>query len=298
MPGGGRRTGLARSNTNGNPMQDTPATPPQQSKFKGRLYQWLGVAGGLVWAFVCFAIWEEAEGFAKAAIGLVGIFGVIGFMLLFDTGKRHLLPDADKVMDEDPRPPVIYLRSFDDDDTPVDLEWALADIMETVGPFVAIGRPGDKIPPLGASRSYVADKDWQGFVIKLLDRSALVVLLAGKTEGLHWELGQCGRRIQPSRLVVLVPKDKDVYETFRTNVQKSGIRIELPPFPNRDVARFGAGDLCGLVHFDDRWQGTFVPFRRAFFKGASHEMGDQFDARHGTLASRLSAGCRQGRSCH
>lgn len=244
---------------------------PQKSAQRGRLFQILAVVGGVLWAFVLFAFWESSDGFIKPLIGLVLLVGIGGFVALFERGKQHLSPDAEEAMRSDPRAPVVYLRSFEDDDSPNNLEWALCDVMDDVGPFVAIGRPGDTIPPLGASRAYIKDKNWKNYVTGLLDRSALVVLLAGRTAGLKWELGQCGRRIDPERVVVLIPKEREAYEQFRTNVQDSGIPIDLPPYPAENTARHKAGEICGLVHFDKDWRGSFIPFERALLKGSSHE---------------------------
>ena len=41
-----------------------------------------------------------------------------------------------------------------DDEEAVGLEYSLSEVMDEVGPFVAVGRPGDKLPPLGVARSW------------------------------------------------------------------------------------------------------------------------------------------------
>jgi hypothetical protein len=51
--------------------------------------------------------------------------------------------------------------------------------MSKIGPFVAIGRPGERLPQLGAIRLYVADPEWQEMVTRLMSEAALVVLRAG-----------------------------------------------------------------------------------------------------------------------
>jgi len=148
----------------------------------------------------------------------------------------------------------------------------LAQVMDEVGPFVAVGRPGDQLPPLGASRSYRGDTDWQSYVLGLLHRATLVILLAGRTQGLAWELRQCAQRITPERLVVLVPNKRASYDAFQATARAAGIPLTLPPFPEAETARYDADDISGLVHFDRNWQGHFSAFPRAFWKGASHEI--------------------------
>ena len=43
-------------------------------------------------------------------------------------------------------------------------EQELADILEHVGPVVAVGKPGEPLPELGAARLYVSHDEWQGKV--------------------------------------------------------------------------------------------------------------------------------------
>jgi hypothetical protein len=53
---------------------------------------------------------------------------------------------------------------------------------------VAIGQPGEPVPPYGASRGYFADGDWKGIVAKLADDSRCIVICLDQTEGVLWEL--------------------------------------------------------------------------------------------------------------
>jgi len=176
------------------------------------------------------------------------------------------------VVASDRRPPVVYLRSFDDDYAVSIEEEILADILDEVGPFVAIGRPEDKLPPLGASRKYLPDGPWKPHVLNLLNRASLVVLLAGKTEGLAWEMAQCRRRLDPKQLVVLVQRDRAAYEAFIERVQAEDMSIVLPSFPAPNAAPHHAGQFCGLVRFDERWNGRFEPFQKAAWIGQGHEI--------------------------
>jgi hypothetical protein len=122
-------------------------------------------------------------------IGLLILSFAFGVGVFFwKWGKQHLVPLAEETVANDDRPPIVYLRSFADDDQIAADEEALAAIMDEAGPFVAVGRPGDTLPPLGASRFYLPGKDWQGFVSQLLDDAALVLIMAGRTEGLGWEI--------------------------------------------------------------------------------------------------------------
>lgn len=177
---------------------------------KGVLIRWcafaillLGVAGTLLITFVFTdfaASWNGYANFVPLAIG-----GGIWFVL-YARSKRYFVLSAQDVLAEDTRPPVIYLRSFKDDrgssvntmknrfplwrllhpfklwasglnvfDTRTEEE-ILAEVLHQIGPVVGIGRPGEKLPLLGAARVYVGDDHWQQTVHDFLSRAGLVVL--------------------------------------------------------------------------------------------------------------------------
>ena len=110
----------------------------------------------------------------------MAIFGA--GMSLYKSGKKHLIVSAEQALREDRRRPVVYLRSFLDDkitsqskqdpampfirdnDFLETEEEALAKVLQEVGPFVAIGIPGEELPELGAARTYVGDAEWKAVV--------------------------------------------------------------------------------------------------------------------------------------
>ena len=245
---------------------------PEQSLARGRLYKGLAIGLGIVIGLPLLVVIADAKGFERALWGTLAFAIGSGLYLLHQHGDRHTAPSADDVLASDPRAPILYLRSFEDDEEAAGLEYSLSEVMADAGPFVAVGRPGDKLPPLGVSRSYQREEDWQAYVIGLIDCAALVVMLAGRTEGLVWELRQCARRLRPERLVVLVPNQRSSYEQFQATARGAGIPLTLPPFPSREAARFAADHISGLVVFDGDWQGRFSGFPRAFWKGTSHEI--------------------------
>jgi hypothetical protein len=186
-------------------------------------------------------------------------FGVVWWAAVFDSwgwallagltayvGYRMSLPDAAAVLAADPRPPVLYLRSFADDLSnnlnphgglayllgitrpwgfwrvlvplfslyPLRLwklvagiahdssEEQLASYFGHVGPFVAIGRPGERVRLGGAYRVYLRDDEWQGWVLRQMERAACVILQPAETEGVFWEVAQAARRVAPHKLVI------------------------------------------------------------------------------------------------
>jgi hypothetical protein len=76
----------------------------------------------------------------------------------------------------------------------------------SLGPSITIGEPGEKLPPLGASREYLSSGDWKTVVSKLIDEAALIVFILGDTDNLFWEFSTTiGKRGKDALLVVVPP---------------------------------------------------------------------------------------------
>jgi hypothetical protein len=155
-----------------------------------------------------------------------GIFALlIWFPLtvyLYRRARRRALLPAAELGKKNPRPPVLYLRSFHDDEIKmraraangrsnlervlsIRFEEVITDHLWRYGPVVAIGRPGEQLPPLGAARDYVSDEHWQQKVEQLMLAASLIVIVLGRTEGLAWELGKLIELRLVRKLVVLFP---------------------------------------------------------------------------------------------
>lgn len=152
----------------------------------------------------------------------------------------------------DPRAPVLYLRSFGFDVID-DLqaqrsasteEVALVSDLERIGPVLAIGRPGEKLAHLGAARMYVTDEDWQTIAQRLMASARLVVIRAGNTPGLRWELARARDELSAEKVVLWFPaKFKGVAYTGLRESVREALKVVLP-------------EICpkGFVTFDSVWQ--------------------------------------------
>ena len=163
---------------------------------------------------------------------------------------------AQEVRLEDPRPPVLLLRSFTDDElamqrtkaflvnvtrTKVSLEEQIVAQLWEVGPVVAIGEPGLDLDPIGAAREHIVGPLWQPRVQALIEESALVVLVLGQTEGLFWEYEQLSRH-RVSVLVIWPPSATDV-------LANRWQRLTAAYPPARSIALEVASELPLLVWF-------------------------------------------------
>jgi hypothetical protein len=148
-----------------------------------------------------------------------GMFVVTPFLA---AGRRALIAmraksASDELASAGARRPILYLRSFEiDEDTsrPSILEFfgillatstpeqKLAQQLSRVGPVIAIGRPGEALPPLGAARFYVTDELWKQKVADVAAASRLVVWTSGVSEGLRWEISYLLRSLPTERLVL------------------------------------------------------------------------------------------------
>ena len=118
---------------------------------------------------------------------------VAAMYAMFTRARRVSQPSADVARQGDPRPPILFLRSFLDDgyklkervlvagvpiNQPLRMEEALAVRFHDFGPFLAVGEPGEGLPQLGAARAYLSDDQWQAAVVELdqgvaVDRDAV-----------------------------------------------------------------------------------------------------------------------------
>ena len=206
---------------------------------------WLGLAAGTATAIML--LWP-------ASVPVLGGPAVLAFvvvpLLLYRQGHRHFARSATEAEADDARPPILYLRSFKDEPRLRHHEEALARILARHGPFIAIGDPGDASPRLGAARDYFFDDAWQRAVLCRLRRARLVVMLAGATPGLGWEVGRCKEMLEPARLLVVVPRDPAAYQHFSEMCATAD--VSLPGFVEfRSVDRA----VAGLITFDQHWQG-------------------------------------------
>ena len=189
--------------------------------------------------------------------------------------RPWLARSAEAVRAADKRAPVLYLRSFRDDDLmqyytnqisqdPQNRtnEQALANAFGLVGPVIGLPQPGSA-PRLGVARTQREHVQWQTDVIELMREAALVVTRIGETDGLRWELEQALKLVPPERLVFVIPAQADRWRQFRDVLQRQVPGVELPA----DLAQLAAvrhprimAGARGVLYFDQEWAAHFSLF--------------------------------------
>ena len=100
----------------------------------------------------------------------------------------------------------------------------MAQVMHQIGPFVAIGKPGEPLPELGAARLYVSDDEWQSKVETLLSKSRLIIMRLGKTPGFWWEFERLMQTIPLQKVIFyVVPGSEHRYPKLRDGLRDHGI---------------------------------------------------------------------------
>lgn len=218
--------------------------------------------------------WNMLPGLIKNGLNPVVLMGA-SFYCFYYSKKYYArmmgTAAADELMKVDPRPPVLYLRPFRADDKEGAPRWLhletqeekLASVFMNIGPFVALGKPQEKFPTLGAARTYVED-DWETAVINVMARARLVVVRAGNGRALNDEVERATRAVQPQQMLIIVPSGRKNYEAFCANVRHC-FPHPLPTYPSWKTSRTR---IKGLICFDSDWTPRFLTFGHRFLRGS------------------------------
>jgi hypothetical protein len=229
------------------------------------LWRLLSFVGGVLY-YGSVVVRSESfpEQLGRAMFDLVGpiLFGVVGaFGLAMARRMRARLDIANQPADM--RAPVIYLRSFHFDKRlarrPLAIgrvvsiyteEEQLVRVLRDVGPVVAVGRPGERLPRLGAQRVYLEETDWQQQVLSWFACAALVVIHIPPelSEGVSWEIEQSLSSVALDRLIFLVSRDVRSIGWLNRRIHDRG--FDFRPVSKLRRAPYGSR-VSGIVYFID-----------------------------------------------
>jgi hypothetical protein len=171
---------------------------------------------------------------------------VAGYIGGSDLAKRMRSPGLARVVAEDLRQPVLYLRAFEAEDevfvlvtsdeareldVPVymltsiyheaTLERYLAPAVQRhIGPFIALGDPDDYVPPAGAQRQYFADDSWFEAYKTLAQRARVIVMRPQQSSNLLLELTWLRDSAQLTKLIVLTAPSTRGWKNWRKRREK------------------------------------------------------------------------------
>ena len=182
--------------------------------------------------------------------------------VLADTYRRSRAlgqRDAEAHLRRDPRPPVLLLRSFADDERLIEVrvrvstqrsgfenvliraerfEEVLARQLWSIGPVIAVGRPGEPLPLLGAARTYLPVDEWEPKVSSLMDQAALIIVVLGESAGLVWKIDRLCDSAHLGKTVIAIPPligvVKPRWVTLDTRLRRHHHSApRMPPAPGR-----------------------------------------------------------------
>ena len=157
------------------------------------------------------------SGQAVLCLGMSLTAGVFAFSLLIQS-RKYLQFNVESLLSIDNRKQILFLRSFEDDEKEVyekskksfldfSLESRLATHFAHIGPFITVGSPLDKLPQPGAARALLVEDKWQTQVERWIGEASLIVLYAGKTHWLNWELKKVIDAGQVRNLLLMTPEN-------------------------------------------------------------------------------------------
>jgi hypothetical protein len=177
-----------------------------------------------------------------AASIVIAIGALMWGTRIYRRARRQAMVPGSELVQRDPRPPVLYLRSFRDDTglrlrsratdgrilpeklLKVSFEELITDHLWGYGPVLAIGSPRDrdKLSPLGAARDYATDETWRDTAISMMQRSWMIAAIPGATEGIGWEMNTIVSLGFLPKLVLVLPPTKPVDLRARWEILRSG----------------------------------------------------------------------------
>lgn len=263
-----------------NTRQPRPTAAIEQSPTRGRRLEtlgWVAVTLGAVGGSGGSAFDSPAAWLTMVVVGIA--LTVAGVWAIY-RGRQHSTPVLGSLRELTPNERIVlFLRSFNDDSvfaqsaatrfrglgpalwsdttTAADVRTEEQQIAAAVAPFgrmVALGSPDDSLPALGAARAYASDDTWRSEVFAALGHAECVVLAAGSSRNLAWEVDQVVRADCPARLVLTVGHDQEQYARFR-NALGSMFPRGLPAYPAVSLRQrlLRARSVRAVIWFDNDW---------------------------------------------
>lgn len=204
-------------------------------------------------------------------------------MRLESWARRTVRLTMEEALEADLRAPVVFLRSFLDDQVALPRSWRpISDFLLqpgmkidgldqlllregfSVGPVVALGKPSDPYPPYGAARGYFAHENWQGAVKQLCLNARSIVICVDDSEagGVWWELEYLTEaQLLDKTLVLLHPR-------FRAQAENQNfidrMRESAPGFAS-NLASVAGGAREGIIALSFAKDGAVERFSSSDF---------------------------------
>jgi len=208
---------------------------PYRSPFIGGILKAIGFL-----MIICGAVGIPLFGDTLEGLGwLVAIIIMLSGVAIYYVAARLGSLPAGELLATDKRAPIVFVRSFEDEQGDYTISGyhkslksmnkaGLTDnnvwgpgfqlqfntLLESIGPYIAIGRPGEDLAGIGAARVYVSDDEWQAKIMDYFQASQMIIMRTGKTKGLRWELEKIVQMQKPTSLLLMLPHTESDYQAF------------------------------------------------------------------------------------
>ena len=145
----------------------------------------------------------------------VSVLATFTSSLVMHYARRALARPAKHLTDGDSTPFLFLMRSFVDDHIALpsvtitnrpSLEMRISRAAQILGySTIAIGKPGEFLPPVGALREYASPGSWQARAQDLIRDAQAVLFVLSDSEGVRWELDTLVRQGQLRKLALIIP---------------------------------------------------------------------------------------------
>lgn len=157
--------------------------------------------------------YDEVEDASVAIIVstiILGIYTYIYFveMLRLDRLKLPSLRSIEGLSSQ--RKPIVLLRSFQIDDAPAWNNKTIDEVLcESINmelyPIISLANPDEILPTGGSIKIQAKDDYWKEVVEEVLSNCKAVLLVEGRSDGLHWEISKLKEYLNPNQLYVYIP---------------------------------------------------------------------------------------------
>ena len=274
------------------PRRSARVSGERQVNFPFVLVGWTVGAGGFV--VIAIALWfifsgRQAFPLILRTLWLAGVLIALGRYLVRRGRAIANQPVLEKVLADDSRSPVLYLRAFKQEGqafaigdaskygayvegwqrvaipgqrVEVPFEQYFHRSIETrIGPFVALGSPQDYVPPHGAVRHYATDEAWQSELARLARQARCIVAEVNTAGNLRWEFEHLRSKGYQKKLFFFSITE-NAAATWRSAFGRffgSGIRGLIPPVAWNTFAD-ELGSLGYQLSSDDPGPGSLITF--------------------------------------
>jgi hypothetical protein len=210
--------------------------------------------------FLAIPVMASLDLSSEGNFGLAVFFVPAGLWVVARQLRQVLAQKALKdAHPSEPEHPILYLRAFKDDSALADASFRITTLEEHLvralmasgRRVVALGKPGERLPQLGAERFYVDDAEWQAVISMWIDKSKLILMCAAPTEATSWEIQRIFISGNQEKLMLLFPfarspirrSDSAASSTENITVE----RLHALGVPKIDLGQLGKEELIGFA---------------------------------------------------